>query len=111
MINISNYIVEKLIINKDTAPIPVYTKLTKDSKREDFKKVLDELNELANDKDLRITLRLTPNNTGDFTFFVYDKLKPKSRYLVGYDGDWDSIGPSFQRCYELTQNFIEHFKR
>ena len=111
MINICNYIVEKLIINKDTAPRPVYAKLTKDSKSEEFKQALDEINELAHDKDLHVRLRIKPNNTGDFTFFVYDKLKPKSSYLVGYDGSWDRFGPSFQRCYELAQNFIEHFKR
>ena len=63
-------------------------------------------------KTLKIVFRDRTTNSGDFTFFIYDK-KKQNRYLVGYDGDWDTKddeNTSFKSCLEATYEYIENYK-
>jgi hypothetical protein len=46
---------------------------------------------------------------GDFCFFIYDKSK-QTRYLVGYDGDWDKDNETFKKCANQTLKYIENYK-
>lgn len=107
-----NTIQERLHINKDTKPIDddSYKLITKNSSTNEIKEVIVRLNEYAAEKDLKIIFRNYKTITGDFCMFVYDKHK-NGPYLVGYDGDWEPPGKSFQYCYEQAKNFIDHFKR
>lgn len=63
----------------------------------------------AEEKGLKLIFRNRNTNTGDFTFFIYDKDVKKS-YLVGFDGYWNS-DPSFDKCLEMTKKFIENYKK
>ena len=101
MITISNFIQEKLIINK-------HSKV----KELSVKEKIQEVTNLAKEKGLKVVFRNKKMNTGDFCFFIYDKRK-KSSYLVGYDGDWDAkedSNTSFESCYQDTLKFIEDYK-
>lgn len=107
-----NIIQERLHINKDTKPIEdeSYKSINKNSSKNEIKEVIVNLNEYAAENDLSIVFRNYITSTGNFCIFIYDKLK-NGPYLVGYDGDWEPPGKSFQYCYEQAKNFIDHFKR
>lgn len=114
MKNIKDILLEKLTLNKDSKNSDhisnKYLSINKNSSKDEIVYVIKELNKYADKKDLKIMIRNYHTNTGDFCIFVYDKLK-NGRYLVGYDGDWDSKNCNFQSCYEQSKKFIDEFKR
>ena len=100
MITISDFIQEKLIINKNSKV-----------KKLSLKEKIQEITNLAKEKGLKVVFRNKKNNMGDFCFFIYDKRK-QNRYLIGYDGDWDAdinSNTSFNGCYNATLKYIEQY--
>lgn len=111
---LKDIIQERLHITKDTKSLiddDSYKSINKQSSKSEIKEVINELNNYAAEKELKVVLRNYSTSAGDFCMFVYDKSKYASPYLVGYDGDWDSHDRSFQYCYEQVKKFIDHFKR
>lgn len=108
MKNIKEYISEKLYIDDTLDP------KSKDKIRptnQEIKSSIDELKQLADEHGLTIKFRNSTNNTGDFTIFIYDKDK-QSRYLVGYDGVWDSkYGLGFYKILDQSKKYIENYKK
>lgn len=108
MKNIKEYIAEKLYIDDNIDPN------LKDEIRpndEEIKYSIDELKQLAEDKGLTLKFRNSTNNTGDFTIFIYDKSK-QSRYLVGYDGEWNpKYGLGFYKILEQAKKYIDNYKK
>ena len=80
-----------------------------------IKNSVDNLREYAKLHGLKLVFRNTPTNAGDFCFFIY---KPNfsgyhTRYLVGYDGYWNSNyndNTSFDRCWDAAHAFISNYK-
>ena len=83
--------------------------ITESQKPSDYKEKVKKVIELGKEKGLKIVFRDRPMNTGDFCFFIYDK-KKQDRYLVGYDGDWNSDHYSFDYCLSKTTKYIEEYK-
>lgn len=73
----------------------------------DVKEKIKELKELAKKKNLTIKFRDKKTNEGDFCIFIYHP--DKRRYLVGFDGDWESTNFNFDYCYDEAVNWIEKF--
>ena len=86
--------------------------ITEASKPSDYKEKVKEVIDLGKEKGLKIVFRDRTMNSGDFCFFIYDK-KKQDRYLVGYDGDWDTNdndATSFNSCLNATKKYIETYK-
>jgi hypothetical protein len=109
MKSLHEFINEKLNINKDSK--------VKELNLFDYKtnqEAIKILKDQAKEHGLEIKFHQHPNgNTGDFTFFIYDKSK-QSRYLVGYDGTWDAkedSNTSFKGCFKDTLKYIQNYNK
>lgn len=76
-----------------------------------IKNAVKIVKEFAKSKGYKIVFRNVTTYCGDFCFFIY---KPgfegySTKYLVGYDGDWDAEeydNRYFDRCIEAIYDFI-----
>lgn len=69
---------------------------------------IKNIKDYANKLGYKVVFRDSPNNCGDFCFFIYKK-GLVGRYLVGFDGYWDvpaSDRCSFDNCWESVHNWI-----
>lgn len=98
-------LMEKLDINK----VSLEDSLWADQFR-NYQEAIKALKELAKNHKLEIKFRDKPMPSGDFCIFIYNKSK-QQRYLVGFDGDWQSLTNNFARCYQDAVEFIENYKR
>lgn len=73
----------------------------------EVKEKIEELKNLAKEKDLTIKFRDRKTNQGDFCIFIYHP--DRRQYLVGFDGDWKSKEFNFDNCYNQAVNWIETF--
>lgn len=108
MVDIFDFIQEKLY-HKQIDEKLVFNKHTKE--KQSISEKIQNLINLGKEKGLDIVFRNRKTNTGDFCFFVYDKRK-QNRYLIGYDGDWDTdinSNTSFDSCYNATLKYIEQY--
>lgn len=76
---------------------------------ESWEEKVEAAKEEAKAKGLVLKFRNKPTNAGDFTFFIYDK-SVKNGYLVGYDGGWNSSTYNFDKCLELTLDYIRKYE-
>lgn len=105
MKQLNNYIHEKLHIGQ--------YKKTSELLSKDPDVLVKYCQDQAKDKGLIVKFRNRKMNTGDFCFFIYDKQK-QSRYLVGYDGDWDAkegTPTNFMNCVNSTLKYIENYQK
>ena len=72
-------------------------------------KKLYALYDLAGENGLKVKVRTFTNVCGDFCIFIYDK-KVKSSYMVGFDGDYESImGFSIDYCIDEAVKWINEY--
>ena len=72
-----------------------------------MKTTINNLRTLAKSKNLSIRFRNKKTNEGDFCIFIYGPTQ--KRYLVGFDGDYNSTNFSFEKCVEQAKNYIENY--
>ncbi len=101
MKQLNNYIQEKLHIGQ--------YKPTGDIMEKDPNFIVNYCKDKAKEKGLEVKFRNRKMPQGDFCFFIYDKSK-QTRYLVGYDGDWDKDNEDFKKCANQTLKYIENYK-
>ena len=112
MKRLNQFILERLKLSKNEDKINSLYNL--DFSMKNYQEVVNEIKEFAKNNDLNVSFRFAnySRNSGDFTFFIYDKKKQK-RYLVGYDGNWKSKEDdfdSFKNCALDTIKYIENYK-
>lgn len=73
-----------------------------------IKDAINELQELASKKKLRVKFRDRKTASGDFCIFIYSDRKKS--YEVGFDGDWRSKEYNFDNCVQQAKDWIENYK-
>lgn len=74
-----------------------------------YKNSIRNIKDYADKLGFKVVFRDSPNNCGDFCFFIYKKGVIGQRYLVGFDGYWDATGSdpcSFDSCWEAVHQYI-----
>lgn len=72
----------------------------------DIDNKISELRRKAAEQGLSIRFRNTKTAQGDFCIFIKDPTY-RPGYAVGFDGDWQSKGVSFDQCLASAYHWIE----
>ena len=84
MKNINEFIIEKLVLNKQSKN---YEEPSYEYDERKWNEGVKYLKDLAKEKGLEVRFINHKNNAGDFHIFIYDKTKKKD-YIIGLDGEW-----------------------
>ena len=78
-----------------------------------IKNSIKNLKDYAKSKGFKIVWRNVTTNCGDFCIFIYNlNTGYHSRYLVGFDGDWDATdNRSFDNCLEAAHEYIRNYNK
>ena len=76
-----------------------------------IQKKINELQNLASSKNLTIKFRNRKTNYGDFCIFIYGPTQ--KRYLVGFDGYYNTADCefTFDYCFEQAKKYINEFEQ